>query len=82
MKQHGATKTEAYVEFNKIITNTWKDMNQECLRPTAVPMTLLDRVLNLSRVINLLYKDDDGYTHSKTRVKDYITSILVDPVPV
>lgn len=57
-------------------------MNQGCMRPTDVPMNLLERVLNLARVINLLYKNDDGYTHSKDRVKGYITEVLIDSVPV
>ncbi|KAM7493632.1 hypothetical protein LguiB_028241 [Lonicera macranthoides] len=38
-------------------------MNQECLRLTAMPMALLEQVLNLARVINLMYyKDEDGNT--------------------
>ncbi|KAM7490781.1 hypothetical protein LguiA_033702 [Lonicera macranthoides] len=67
MKQHTVTKEAAFDEFNKRISNAWKDMNQECLRPTVVPMAMLERVLNLARVINILYKDEDGYTHAKTR---------------
>ncbi|KAM7486312.1 hypothetical protein LguiA_002321 [Lonicera macranthoides] len=82
MKQHSVTKEEAYVEFNKRITNAWKDMNQECLGPTAMLMSLLERVLNLARVINLLYKDEDGYTNAKTRVKNFITSLLIECVPI
>nr|BBE38103.1 beta-cubebene synthase [Aralia elata] len=82
MKQHGVTKQEVYAEFQKQITNAWKDMNQECLRPTAVAMPLLTRIFNLARVINLLYDGEDWYTNSKTRTKDFITSVLVDPVPI
>ncbi|CAK9134282.1 unnamed protein product [Ilex paraguariensis] len=81
MKQHGASKQEAYAEFDKQVTNAWKDINQECLHPTAVPMPFLMRVLNLARVINLLYKDGDGYTNSKTKSKTYVTSLLIDSVP-
>ncbi|KAM7489224.1 hypothetical protein LguiB_026708 [Lonicera macranthoides] len=82
MKQHSVTKEEAFVEFNRRITDAWKDMNQECLGPTAVPMALLERVLNLARVINLLYKDEDWYTNAKTRVKNFITSLLIENVPI
>ncbi|KAL6311208.1 hypothetical protein AAG906_000449 [Vitis piasezkii] len=42
-------------EFHNQIVNAWMDINQECLKPTAVPMPLLTRVLNLSRVI---YKEE------------------------
>ncbi|KAM7486349.1 hypothetical protein LguiA_002358 [Lonicera macranthoides] len=61
MKQHSVTKEEVFVEFNRRITNAWKDMNQECISPTAMPMALLERVLNLAHVINLMYKDEDGF---------------------
>ncbi|KAK1368317.1 (+)-delta-cadinene synthase [Heracleum sosnowskyi] len=82
MKQHGATKHEAYSELQKRVTNAWKDINQECLRPTHIPLSLLARIDNLTRAIYILYDGDDGYTHSSTRTKDHITSVLVDPVPL
>ncbi|KAK1401041.1 (-)-germacrene D synthase [Heracleum sosnowskyi] len=82
MKQYGVPKETAYDGLHKHIINAWKDMNQECLHPIAAPMPLLKRVFNLACVINLLYDGDDGYTHSSTRTKDMITSVLVDPVPV
>ncbi|CAK9136862.1 unnamed protein product [Ilex paraguariensis] len=82
MKQHGASKQEAYAEFDKQVTNAWKDINQECLHPTAVPIPFLMRVLNLARIINLLYKDEDGYKNSKTKFKTYVTLFLVNSVPI
>ncbi|KAM7490766.1 hypothetical protein LguiA_033687 [Lonicera macranthoides] len=82
MKQHSVTKEVAFIEFNKRISNGWKDMNQECLRPTSVPMALLERVLNLTRVLNIMYKDGDGYTHAKTRVKNAIAALLIECVPI
>ncbi|KAK1372170.1 (+)-delta-cadinene synthase [Heracleum sosnowskyi] len=81
MKQHGATKDEAYSELQKRVTNAWKDINQECLGPAQIPLSLLARIDNLTRAINILYDGDDGYTHSSTRTKDLIVSVLVDPVP-
>ena len=79
-KQHGTTEEEAIVELYKQVTYAWKDMNAECLCPTKVPMPLLVRVLNLARVINVLYKDEDGYTHSGTMAKNFVTSVLFDSV--
>ncbi|KAL3508558.1 hypothetical protein ACH5RR_027959 [Cinchona calisaya] len=80
MTEYGGSKEEAYDEFQKRVKNAWKDINKERLHPTSAPMPVLDRVLNLARVINLLYKDKDGYTHSTTRVKEFITLVLVDPI--
>ena len=81
-KQHGTTEEEAIVELYKQVTNAWKVMNAECFFPTKVPMPLLVRVLNLARVINVLYKDEDGYTHSGTKVKNFVTLVLIDSIPI
>ncbi|KAH7861584.1 hypothetical protein Vadar_028030 [Vaccinium darrowii] len=83
MKQYGATKEEAIDEIEKRVTNAWKDINSECLRPTAVPMPLLLRVLNLARTFHVVYKDGaDSYTRSGTKFKEFVTSVLVDAVPI
>jgi hypothetical protein len=81
MKQHGATEAEAIKEFQKEITDAWKDINQECLYPTIVPMPLVSQILNFTRVIDVIYKDEDGYTHAEIVLKDFVASLLVDPVP-
>jgi len=38
MKQRDATEAEVINEFQKEITDAWKDINQECHHPTIVPM--------------------------------------------
>ena len=80
MKQHGATEQEAVKEFQEQITNAWKDINEECLDPTTVPMPLLVRILNLARVIDVVYKTEDGYTNAGVILKDFVASLLIDPV--
>ncbi|KAL4619514.1 hypothetical protein ACB092_06G084500 [Castanea dentata] len=82
MKQHGVSKEEVHNEFQKQIENAWKDINQGCLRPTQVPMPLLTRVLNFSQVMDLLYKDEDAYTHIGEVLIQGVTSLLVDLVPI
>jgi hypothetical protein len=82
MTQHGATEEEAINEFRIQVRDAWKDINEECLYPTSVPMPILTRVLNLARVIDVLYKDEDCYTHAGTLLKAFVTSMLIDPVPV
>ncbi|XP_037497671.1 LOW QUALITY PROTEIN: alpha-copaene synthase [Jatropha curcas] len=78
IKQHGGSKEEAEKLFRKEIRNAWKDINEECLKPTPVPMPLLERVLNLTRAMDVIYKDEDGYTNSHV-IKDYVASLLKDP---
>lgn len=83
MKQYGVLEEEAYDEFRKQVEDAWKDINEEFLKPTAVPEPVLIRALNLSRVIQLLYKDgSDTYTHVGEELKSHITSLLIDPLPI
>ncbi|XP_044494132.1 (-)-germacrene D synthase-like [Mangifera indica] len=81
-KQYGATEEAAYKEFRKQITDAWKDLNEELLLPTALPMPLPVRILNFSRVIDVVYKDGDGYSEAQTYLKDYIASLFIDPVSI
>ncbi|XP_049345899.1 sesquiterpene synthase 15b-like [Solanum verrucosum] len=82
MNEYDATKEEAYMEMRKIIENNWKDLNQQCLKPTTVPRVLLMTVLNLIRTSEFFYKDEDAYTSSKNNLKDVISMVLVDPIKV
>ncbi|XP_061375423.1 probable terpene synthase 2 [Gastrolobium bilobum] len=79
MRQHGVTKQDAIEELNRRVTSAWKDINEEFLDPTEMPKPLLRVALNLSRVIYVLYKDEDGYVHSKGSTKDDIASLLLNP---
>ena len=47
-----------------------------------MPVPLLACVVNLARVMDLLYKDEDAYTHLGGVMVEGITLMLVDPVPV
>nr|GMD50352.1 (-)-germacrene D synthase-like [Ipomoea batatas] len=80
MKEYGKSKEETTTELQEQVINAWKYINQECLKPTVFPMPILTRILNLTRVIDLLYHDGDLYTHSKTKLKHIITSTLVNPI--
>ncbi|KAB1215220.1 (-)-germacrene D synthase [Morella rubra] len=82
MKQHGVSKQEAIEEFQKQLASAWKDINEDFLKPTQVAMPLLERVLNLARVIDLLYKDEDAYTNVGEVMVEGITFLLIDPVPI
>ncbi|XP_031106764.1 (-)-germacrene D synthase-like [Ipomoea triloba] len=81
-KEYNVSEQEAYVEIEKLISKAWKDLNQECLHPTPVPMKVLLRIMNLTRVIFLLYKDKDNYTFSQVKLKYFINTILVQPVTI
>ncbi|XP_050247221.1 sesquiterpene synthase 2-like [Quercus robur] len=82
MRQHGVSEQVVHDELNRQVANAWKDINEECIRPTVVPMPLLMRVLNLARVIDVIYKEGDGYTHVGKEMKDNVASVLIDPIPI
>ncbi|XP_039156221.1 (-)-germacrene D synthase [Eucalyptus grandis] len=79
MKYHGVSEQEAGEELQKGVIDAWKDTNEEFLRPTMVPMPILTRMLNFSRVMDVLYSDGDNYTHSETKLKDYVTLLFISP---
>nr|XP_010323000.1 (E,E)-germacrene B synthase-like [Solanum lycopersicum] len=83
MKDYGVSKQEAYVKFQKEVTNGWMDINREFFCPDVeVPKFVLERVLNFTRVINTLYKEKDEYTNSKGKFKNMIISLLVESVEI
>ncbi|XP_021801445.1 (-)-alpha-pinene synthase-like [Prunus avium] len=82
-KQYGVSDDQEIIDaFNKQIVDSWKDINEEFLRPTSVPMPILVFVLNLTRVVDLLYKKDDGFTHVGKVMKDSVASYFIDPAPL
>lgn len=82
MKQYDVTKCEAYDELNKQVVSAWKDINHESLKPTQVPLPVIVRVLNFTRVEDIVYKEADNYTHAGNLMKDLIALILIDPIPI
>ncbi|XVE68575.1 hypothetical protein DITRI_Ditri09bG0079200 [Diplodiscus trichospermus] len=82
MEEYGVSAEEAYVEFNKHIESSWKDVNEEFLKPTQMPVPILSLNLNLDRVTDVIYKYGDGFTHVGKVMKDSITSVLIKPVPL
>ncbi|KVH96380.1 Terpene synthase, metal-binding domain-containing protein [Cynara cardunculus var. scolymus] len=80
MKQHGVSEEETREIFSKQVEDAWKVINQESLRPTAVPMPLLMPPINLARVCDVLYKHGDNYNHAGKEMIHYIKSLLVNPI--
>ena len=82
MKQHGVSEQVVHDEFDRQVANAWKDINEECIRPTVVPMPLLMHCLNLTQVVDVIYKEGDNYTHVGKDMKDNVASMLIDPIPM
>jgi hypothetical protein len=83
MKQYVVSEEETIDVFNKRIVDSWKDINEEFMkRPTHVPKPVLNCVLNLTRVVDLIYKRGDAFTHVGKLMKDCVGLLLIDPVPL
>ncbi|KAJ0101809.1 hypothetical protein Patl1_04419 [Pistacia atlantica] len=75
-----------YQALLDVYSETEKDMADQgrlySLHFAKEAFPLLDRILNLSRVIDVIYKDEDGYTLAHVMLKDSVTSLLINPVPL
>ncbi|KAJ9560413.1 hypothetical protein OSB04_005573 [Centaurea solstitialis] len=82
IKSFGVSEKEATDELKKIIENAWKDVNEGCLKPTEVSKDLLVLNLNLARVIDVFYRYDDAFTFPGKSLKEFITVLFLDSVPM
>ncbi|PON90389.1 Squalene/phytoene synthase [Trema orientale] len=78
MKQYGSTEQDAIDELSQQVSDAWKDLNEECLYPTTIPMPLLMRVIDLVRVNHEMYSEGDGFTQGML-LKDLLVSLLINP---
>ncbi|KAJ9141359.1 hypothetical protein P3X46_031901 [Hevea brasiliensis] len=81
MKEHDVLEKKAVEEILKICANAWKDINEECMKPTALPSPILQLLVNLARITEVCYRFDDSYTNSSS-LKDKITALLLEPLPL
>ncbi|XP_043710538.1 (-)-germacrene D synthase-like [Telopea speciosissima] len=86
MKQYDVSEQEVYDEFNRRLVDAWKDVNEACMKPmmttAAVPRSVLSVFVNYDRNIDVLYKYKDGFTFANEILKELITSLFVDPIPM
>ncbi|KAG6397818.1 hypothetical protein SASPL_139266 [Salvia splendens] len=80
MHENGVSEEEASADLRKQVKNAWKLLNKELLHPREASIPILKCVVNFTRVIIVLYTDEDAYGNSKTKTKDMIKSVLVGPI--
>ncbi|KAK4356139.1 hypothetical protein RND71_025110 [Anisodus tanguticus] len=81
MQENNLSVEEASAKLSEIAENAWKDLNKECIKPTSMPTEILMRVVNLTRLIDVVYKNNqDGYSNPKNNVKSVIEALLVNPI--
>lgn len=77
MKQDNVSQEYVYDLLNAQIEEAWKDLNRESLTCKEVPMQLIMRVINMTRIIEFLHKDEDIFTVVGEEVIDYIKSHFI-----
>ncbi|GMH05858.1 hypothetical protein Nepgr_007698 [Nepenthes gracilis] len=80
MRQYGVTKEYAYKELNKQVDDAWKSITEEMLKPVIAPVPLLTCILNLTRVVEVLYTGVDHFTSVSKALKDTIAMLFIDPI--
>ncbi|XP_047314452.1 probable terpene synthase 2 [Impatiens glandulifera] len=82
MNQHNVSEDIAIYELKRQVTDAWKVIKSELIRPTKIPRNLLTRVVGIARFMEVLYIKEDAYTHSQSKGKEILTYVLVNPVDV
>lgn len=80
MKQYDVTEEYVHDLLYKQVEDAWKDISLETLICKDVPVPLLTRVINLARVIDVLYENKNQYTNVGEEVIDLINSLLVHDI--
>ncbi|KAF2587668.1 hypothetical protein F2Q70_00037329 [Brassica cretica] len=57
-------------------------MMEEFVSSKAVPRQILVRAVNTARVIDLFYKEGNGFGHPDQKIKDILTSLFLHPIPL
>ncbi|CAL1391610.1 unnamed protein product [Linum trigynum] len=81
MEEYKASEEEAVEFLWKKISNAWKDVAEECQKPSLLPVAITERVLNLARLVSVLYENGDCFTNPHL-IKDHLKSLFIDPVPL
>lgn len=83
MKHYNVSEQEAKKKFEEIAEDAWKDLNEECLEPTAMSREIVTCFFNLARIVNVFYKHGmDGFTDPRKVLEADIVALLLDPTLV
>ncbi|XP_078149669.1 alpha-humulene synthase-like [Carex rostrata] len=77
--EHKLTKEETTMKFQSFCEDAWKRINQACISPADVPMTVLEIFVNMGRMMETFYVYfNDGFNKTSS-VKKIISQLLLEP---
>ena len=82
MKESGCTEEAAKVELCRQVSEAWKDLNDSILLPNTISRQVLNRILYYTCTIDVVYKYGDGYTAPDDILNNFMSSTLIEPVPI
>ncbi|XP_010435292.1 PREDICTED: (Z)-gamma-bisabolene synthase 1 isoform X2 [Camelina sativa] len=81
MKECLVTKEEAILDCQRMIWDINKTINEELLKTSDMPRRVLKQAHNFGRLLELLYtKSDDIYNCRDGKLKEYMVTLLIDPI--
>jgi len=82
MKQYRVTEQEALKEFEKMVAVANKTVNEEFLTTMGVSRLVLKLAMGVGLMISITYSEDEGYTHPEGKIKEKMTTLFVDQIPL
>ncbi|KAF3319952.1 sesquiterpene synthase 3 [Carex littledalei] len=70
------------MKFQSFCEDAWKRINQACLHPADVPMTVLEIFVNMGRVMETFYLYFNDGLNKPSNVKKIISQLLLEPFSV
>ncbi|RWR77296.1 alpha-terpineol synthase isoform X2 [Cinnamomum micranthum f. kanehirae] len=81
MHETGSSEEVARNHIRDLISDAWKELNAECLKPTSLSKHYVGVAPNSARSGVLMYHHDfDGIADPRSRTNAHITSIFFEPV--
>ncbi|XP_059292843.1 (3S,6E)-nerolidol synthase 1-like [Lycium ferocissimum] len=75
-EQQGLTYEDARQHVLDMVSNAWKDVNKQCLTPSAIPLSFQKACLNVARMVPMMYIYDEN--HCLPVLEKHIKSIFCD----
>ena len=81
MREVGASEVEARQHIKFLISEAWKQLNEDIFANSSFPKQFVETAMNLGRGAQCIYQYGDGVGIQDRETKDLVMQLLVDPIP-